>query len=61
MQLSYKITLQKGIKYFIAFILPFAVDQFIFAMPDIANLTIGTCLLMLVNALKVKYDIKRIP
>lgn len=60
MQFEYKITLQKGVKYFVAFILPFAVDQFIFAMPDIANLTIGTCLLMLVNVLKVKYGV-RIP
>lgn len=61
MQFDYKIMLQKGIKYFVAFVLPFAVSQFIFQMPEIANLTIGSCLLMLVNALKTKYDIRQIP
>jgi hypothetical protein len=58
MEFSYKITLQKGIKYFVIFAFPFLVDQFILTMPDIANLTIGACLLMLVNMLKVKYGLR---
>ena len=58
MQLDYKITLQKGLKYFVVFVFPFAVNQFIFQLPDIANLTIGACLLMLANVLKVKYGVK---
>ena len=58
MEFSYKITLQKGVKYFVIFALPFLVDQCILAMPDIANLTIGACLLMLVNMLKVKYGLR---
>jgi hypothetical protein len=58
MEFSYKITLQKGVKYFVVFALPFLVDQFILVMPDIANLTIGACLLMLVNMLKVKYGLR---
>ena len=61
MQLNYKITLQKGLKYFIAFAFPFAVDQFIINMPEIANLTLGATLLMIVNVLKVKYEIRKIP
>ena len=60
MEFSYKITLLKGIKYLVVFALPFLVDSFILAMPDIANLTIGACLLMLVNVLKAKYGV-RIP
>ena len=50
----------KGIKYLVVFALPFLVDTFIISMPDVANLTIGTCLLMLVNVAKVKYGL-RIP
>ena len=60
MQLDYKTTLQKGIKYFVIFALPFIVDQFIVTMPDIANISIGAGLLTLVNMLKVKYEL-RIP
>jgi hypothetical protein len=60
MQFSYKTMWQKGLKYLVVFAIPFAVDSFIMTMPDIANLTIGSCLLMLVNVLKVKYGV-RIP
>lgn len=60
MEFSYIVTWQKGIKYFVVFAAPFFVDQFIMTMPDLANLTIGACLLMLVNILKNKYGM-RIP
>lgn len=55
---SLKITLAKGLKYFVVFALPFLVSQFIVAMPDIANLTIGAGLLMIVNVLKAKYGLR---
>lgn len=58
MEFSYKITLQKGVKYFVIFALPFLVDQFILTMPDIANISIGAGLLMICNLLKTKYGIK---
>lgn len=60
MEFSYKVTVQKGIKYLVVFALPFFVDQFIIQMPDVANLTIGAALLSLCNILKVKYGM-RIP
>jgi hypothetical protein len=55
---SYKITLQKGAKYFIIFLLPFMVNQFIIQMPDVANLTIGAALVMILNYVKMNFDIK---
>lgn len=58
MEFEYKTTLLKGIKYLVVFALPFLVDTFIIAMPDVANLSIGASLLMLVNVLKVKYGAK---
>jgi len=58
MEFSYKIMWQKGLKYFVAFVFPFLVDSFIMAMPDIANLTIGACLLMLCNYLKVRFGLR---
>ena len=57
MEFSYKIMWLKGLKYIIVFALPFLVDAFIMTMPDIANLTIGTCLLMLVNVAKNKHGV----
>lgn len=58
MEFSYKITLQKGIKYFVIFAFPFLVDQFILTMPDIANISIGAGLLMICNLLKTKYGMR---
>lgn len=49
MDYSYKITLVKGLKYFVIFLLPFLVDQFIVAYPQWAQLTLGSGLVMLVN------------
>ena len=60
MEFSYKTTLQKGVKYFAVFALPFLVDTFILSMPDLANISIGAALLMIVNVLKAKYGL-RIP
>ena len=50
--------LKKAMKYFIVFSLPFLVSQFIVAMPEIANITIGTGLLALCNLLKNKYGLR---
>ena len=61
MEFSYKTTWLKGVKYLAVFAIPFLVDAFIMTMPDVANLTIGSCLLMLVNILKAKHGIQRIP
>jgi len=58
MEFSYRIMLEKGLKYFLVFSLPFLVDMFIYQMPEITNITIGTGLLMLCNLLKAKYGMK---
>ena len=55
---SFPKTLGKGIKYFVIFVLPYLVSQFIYQMPDIANLTLGALLVMAVNWLKVKGGIR---
>ena len=51
-EFSYKQNLLKGVKYLVIFILPFLVDQFIVSYPQVAQLTIGAGLVMLVNWLK---------
>lgn len=61
MNYSLKITLAKGVKYLVVFALPFVVSQFIYQLPEIANLTLGSCLLMLMNLLKAKYGMRYIP
>lgn len=48
----------KGLKYFVIFALPFLATIFIQNVPDIANLTIGGLLVMAVNYLKVKAEVK---
>jgi len=45
--------LWKGIIAFICFIIPFLASQFIIQFPDIANLTIGAVLIMIVNYIKI--------
>lgn len=52
MEFSYKKMALKGVKYFILFLLPVLVDNFIIKYPEIAQLTIGSLLVMLVNWLK---------
>lgn len=58
MKYNWKLTVWKGVKVFILFILPWLVDQFIVAMPEVANITIGTLLVMLCNFLKMKAGVK---
>lgn len=54
MKYSIKTTLLKMVKYFVAFLLPVLVDQFIVAYPQIAQLTVGTIILGILNWLKSK-------
>ena len=55
---SFKIGLIKGLKYFAIFALPLIVTGFTENFPDIANLTIGGLLVMIVNYIKLKFDDK---
>ncbi len=57
---SYLRTLLKGVKYFVIFLLPFLVDQFIVQFPELAQISIGGFLVMMVNFLKVKVGVKMI-
>ena len=49
MNYDWKLTIKKGIKYFIIFALPILVNQFVVAYPDWAQLTVGGLLVMAVN------------
>lgn len=51
---SFKQGLLKGIKYLLIFLIPVLVDKFIIAYPEIAQLTVGGILVMLVNFIKIK-------
>jgi len=53
MKYNFKIGLKKGIEYFIIFLLPILVDKFIYAYPQLAQLTVGALLVMVVNFLKI--------
>lgn len=55
MNFSFKTMIWKGIKYFIIFAIPFLVNQFIVAFPQIAQLTVGALLVMLVNWIKIVF------
>jgi len=46
---SFKKTLVKIVKYFVIFIIPFLVDQFIVQYPQLAQITIGALLVGLAN------------
>ena len=54
MTYSFKTTLLKMVKYFVAFALPAIVDRFIVSYPAIAQLTVGTILLGILNWLKAR-------
>ena len=54
MKYSFKKGLGKVIKYFILFVIPFAVNAFIVEFPDIAQLSVGAVLVGIANFLKVK-------
>jgi len=53
MNYSFKITLVKIVKYFVIFIIPFLVDQFVFQYPQLAQITIGALLVGIANWGKV--------
>jgi len=54
---SFKTTLLKMVKYFVLFALPFIID----VLPnDVANITVGTILVGILNWAKVKFGL-RIP
>ena len=57
---SFKIGLKKGMKYFIIFGLPIIATGFIENFPQIANLTIGGLLVMIVNYIKIQTE-KKLP
>ena len=54
MKYSLKTGILKAIKYGIIFALPVLVNQFIVGFPEIAQLTVGGILVMIVNAIKIK-------
>ena len=58
MNYDYKKTLKKGLQFAVAFVIPFLINAFIAELPQVANITIGGLLLMLVNMLKHKYGMK---
>jgi len=55
MEYSFKKGAYKIVKYFLIFLLPFLVDQFIVSYPAIAQITIGALLVGIVNFLKIKF------
>lgn len=55
---SYKTTLLKGVKYFVIFLLPVLIDRFVVSFPEIAQLTMGGVLVMLVNYLKMQIGLR---
>ena len=55
---DWKVGLSKGFKYVVIFLVPVIIDKFIVAYPELAQLTVGGLLVMLVNFIKIKYDVK---
>ena len=49
MNYSFKKTLAKGLKYFLIFVFPFAVDQFVISYSQWAQLSLGALLVMISN------------
>jgi len=58
MNFSIKTMFVKGVKYAVIFALPMLVNAFIFEFPDIAQITVGGLLVMLVNFLKIKVGVR---
>ena len=58
MNYSFKKTLSKALKYFVIFALPVLIDRFVVSYPQVAQLTIGACLVAFANYLKVKVGVK---
>ena len=57
MNYNFGITLKKGVMSYVVFFLGFWVMSLIGDYPDVANLTIGAGLTMVLNWLKVKYGV----
>ena len=55
---SWKVTMLKGIKYFVAFGLPVLLGSLVEWFPGVAQRTVGTAALMLLNYLKVALGMK---
>jgi hypothetical protein len=53
MKYDIKIGLKKGVEYFVIFLLPILVDKFIYSYPQLAQLSVGALLVMVVNFLKI--------
>ena len=51
---SFKIGFLKGLKYFAIFVLPLFVDKFIIAFPELAQVSLGSALVMVANYFKMK-------
>ena len=49
--------LKKGLKYLLVFGLPFVIDQFVVSYPQVAQLSVGTLLVMGLNFLKVRANL----
>lgn len=52
---SFKKGLGKGLASFILFLVPIGIDHFIMNMPEVANLTIGSALVVVWNWVKFHY------
>lgn len=55
---SVKKMVLKGVKVFVVFLLPWLVDRFFLEYPQLAQLTVGGLLYMLVNFLKVRVGLR---
>jgi len=58
MKYSFKKTVIKVVKYFVIFIIPFLVDKWIIAYPELAQISVGALLVGIVNFLKIKCGFK---
>lgn len=58
MNYSFKKTLIKIVKYFVIFVIPFLVDKWIIAYPEIAQISIGALLVGIANYVKVRFSVK---
>jgi len=54
MEYSVKKGVGKVIKYFVLFVIPFLVNQFVIQYPDLAQLSVGALLVGVANWAKVK-------
>ena len=55
---SVRTGIEKVVKYFVIFLLPVLVNEFVVQYPQIAQLSVGALLVGLVNFLKVKVGLR---